>query len=84
MKSANKENLEFFYQQLTGKKVNSDGEIEILYPEKANIHVAVNMIDKDLTNIDMLKLYYPNAKIFLCTFHVLKWFKKLVNDHVNK
>ena len=42
------------------------------------------MIDKDLTNIDMLKLYYPNTKIFLCTFHVLKWFKKLVNDHVKK
>ena len=40
------------------------------------------MVDKDLTNIELLKQYYPNANKLLCTFHVLKWFKKLVNDTV--
>jgi len=70
------------YDSYLGKKVNSDGEIEIFDEEKANSKVTTNMVDKDLTNIELLKQYYPNANILLCTFHVLKWFKKLVNDTV--
>ena len=60
------ENLEFFYQQLTGKTVKDNGEIEINDLEKANCHTEVNMIDKDLTNIDLLNKYYPNTKSLLC------------------
>ena len=69
---------------MTGKTVKDNGEIEINDPEKANCHTEVNMIDKDLTNIDLLNKYYPNTKSLLCTFHVLKWFKKLVNDNIRK
>jgi hypothetical protein len=54
--------------------VNSDGETEIFDEEKASSKVTTNMVDKDLTNIELLKQYYPNATILLCTFHVLKWF----------
>ncbi len=63
-------------------KVNSNGETEIFDEEKASSKVTTNMVDKDLTNIELLKQYYPNANILLCIFHVLKWFKKLVNDTV--
>ena len=58
--------------------------MEIVDVEKASCHTEVNMIDKDLINIDLLNKYYPNSKSLLCTFHVLKWFKKLVNDNIRK
>jgi len=63
-------------------KVNSNGETEIFDEEKASSKVTTNMVDKDLTNIELFKQYYPNANILLCIFHVLKWFKKTVNDTV--
>lgn len=42
----------------------------------------VNIIDKDLTNIDLLEKFYPSSKNLLCSFHVLKWFKTLVNSRI--
>ncbi len=38
-------------------------------------------MDKDLTNIELLKKYSPDSAMLLCTFHVIKWFKTLcVNE----
>ncbi len=77
-----KVNVENFQLYISMVKVNSNGETEIFDEEKASSKVTTNMVDKDLTNIELLKQYYPNANILLCIFHVLKWFKKLVNDTV--
>ena len=79
MKSSSAENLEFFYQYLTGKTVVDD-EVIIVDQELAAATPVVNIIDKDLTNIQLLKKYYPRTKILLCTFHVIKWFKTLINN----
>ena len=41
------------------------------------------MVDKDLTNIELLKQFFPKVVVLLCKFHVLKWFKTLVNNMVS-
>ena len=80
MKSASSENLEFFYQNVSGKKF-VDGELIIFNEQLATVKPIVNIIDKDLTNIELLKKYYPDSAMLLCTFHVIKWFKTLcVNE----
>lgn len=80
MKSACSENLEFFYQNLSGKKLVDD-ESTTLNEELSNVKPIVNIIDKDLTNLELLQKYYPGSAIILCTFHVIKWFKTLcVNE----
>ena len=38
------------------------------------------MVDKDLWTINALKCKLPNAKILLCKFHLMKYFKKKVSD----
>jgi len=81
MKSATAENIEFFYQQLTGKIINNE-EIQIIHEDLSKIQPIVNIIDKDLTNIDVLSKYYPDATPLLCTFHVIKWFKSLIIKEV--
>ena len=40
--------------------------------------------DKDLQNIDLLKKYFPQANILLCTFHVIKYLKGVVADYESK
>jgi len=75
MKTSSADNLEFFYQCLTG--VNSN--LDIIDPELASYKPIVNIIDKDLTNINLLEKYFPDTRILLCTFHVIKWFKTLLN-----
>ena len=37
------------------------------------------MVDKDLTNINVLKEFFPNAKILYCLFHVIKWLKGVIS-----
>ena len=79
MKSACGENLQFFYENITGTKLNH-GKIEIIDEELANCKPDIIMIDKDLTNIDLLTNFFPNSIQYLCYFHVKKYFKKKVND----
>ena len=66
MKSACKENIEFFYQNVTGKilKTAENGDVieNILDEELAASTPGVNQIDKDLTNID---LFQKNGSRFL-------------------
>ena len=38
------------------------------------------MVDKDLTEISVLKSKLPSATILLCKFHVMKYFKKKISD----
>ena len=38
------------------------------------------MVDKDLTEISVLKSKLPRAIILLCKFHVMKYFKKKISD----
>ena len=41
--------------------------------------IKVIMVDKDLTNINVLKEFFPNAKILYCLFHVIKWLKGVIS-----
>ena len=63
---------------MTGKIVKDNGEVEIIDAEKASCHKEVNMIDKDLKNIDLLNKYYPNAKSLLFGVQSSISFKKKV------
>ncbi|XP_053596145.1 uncharacterized protein LOC128668020 [Microplitis demolitor] len=38
------------------------------------------MTDKDLTERDVLKELFPGVPTYICTFHTLKTFKKVVNS----
>ena len=38
------------------------------------------MVDKDLTEISVLRSKLPNADILLCKFHVMKYLKKKISD----
>ena len=38
------------------------------------------MVDKDLTEISVLKSKLPSSTILLCKFHVMKYFKKKISD----
>ena len=38
------------------------------------------MVDKDLTEINVLKSKIPNANILICKFHVMKYFKKKISE----
>jgi hypothetical protein len=60
MKNETKENLEFFYENLNRKN---------------DRYQKIVMVDKDLSNIQLI-LHFYNAIILLCTFHVVKYFKK--------
>ena len=42
--------------------------------------IKIVMVDKDLSIINVLKCKLPNAKILLCKFHVMKYFKKKISD----
>ncbi len=52
------DNLRFMYDQFT--KYNNPDSVEVI------------MVDKDLSNIELIKKYFPKATILLCTFHVFK------------
>ena len=65
MNTDSKENIEFMYDML---KENND-----LCNTKCII------IDKDLTNVDVIRNYFENAKILLCSFHVLKYLKSYIH-----
>ena len=42
--------------------------------------VEVIMVDKDLQNLELLGKYFPHAKVLICTFHVIKYFKSILSD----
>ncbi len=64
---------------LSGKMI-VNGEVEIVDEVLANCKPVINIIDKDLTNIALLEAFIPDSTIILCTFHVMKWFKTLLNS----
>ncbi|CAF3367722.1 unnamed protein product [Rotaria socialis] len=66
MTTGNKDNLQFFYSS-----ISEDNDLT---------QTEVIMIDKDLTNLDVLKEHFPTARILLCIFHVLKYLKIRVHE----
>ena len=70
MKNETTPNMEFMYDTLT--KVFDNNLVEII------------MIDKDLQNIDLLRRYFPNSNLLLCTFHVIKYLKQVVAEEESK
>ncbi|CAF1088511.1 unnamed protein product [Brachionus calyciflorus] len=68
MRNETLENLEFFYKTFT--EIN---DIE---------NVQVVLVDKDLTNLDLIKTYFLNATILLCVFHVIKYLKTVISKLV--
>ncbi|CAF0963335.1 unnamed protein product [Didymodactylos carnosus] len=65
MISGIKDNLEFFYSAM-GK-----------YNDLTQTQVV--MVDKDLTNVDVLQHYFNKARILLWVFHVLKYLKNQIH-----
>ncbi|CAF3460435.1 unnamed protein product [Rotaria sp. Silwood2] len=66
MTTGNKDNLHFFYSAIC-----EDNDIT---------QTQVIMVDKDLTNLDILQEHFPQARILLCIFHVLKYLKIRVHE----
>ena len=64
MKAETYENLEFFYKELLDLPGTSE--------------VKVILVDKDLTNVNLLKAMFPHAVVLLCKFHVIKWLKSVI------
>ncbi|KAG6623939.1 Dynein heavy chain [Phytophthora cinnamomi] len=46
-----------------------------MYPDKTRL-LRVIMVDKDLNEIKVLQLAFPEAHILICHFHVIKWMKE--------
>ena len=63
------ENLEFVYRCF--KETNDLTRSQVV------------MIDKDLDNVAILPQFFESAKILLCTFHVLKYLKTKIYEHVS-
>ena len=42
--------------------------------------VQVVIVDKDLREIEVLRKTFPNARILLCHFHVLKYWSLIIKD----
>jgi len=61
MNTDTKENLNFFYASFS--KHNNVTKTNAI------------IIDKDLTNINLLSQFFVNVQLLLCTFHVLKYVK---------
>ena len=40
------------------------------------------VIDKDFTEMQVLKEIFVNSRVLLCHFHVLKWWKNLINSAI--
>ena len=68
MKFETKENLEYLYNLLK------------LSPNIPEIKVII--VDKVLTNLDVLRVAFPNARILLCSFHVIKWVRSVIGKLV--
>ncbi|CAF2786046.1 unnamed protein product [Rotaria sp. Silwood2] len=66
MTTGNKDNLEFFYSTMS--------------QQNDLTQTQVVMVDKDLTNIDILQEYFRQARILLCIFHVLKYLKIRIHE----
>ena len=66
LQSAILPNLEFFYNSM-----DSHNDLRI---------TEIIVVDKDLTNIDLLSKYFKNEKlrILLCSFHTLKYIRQNV------
>jgi hypothetical protein len=64
MRNETKENYEFIYGNLNRKN---------------DRYQKIVMVDKDLSNIQLI-LHFFNAIILFCTFHVVKYFKKKIGE----
>ena len=74
----------YIWEKITIDEISQETIIEIKDEELASCKPGVNLIDKDLTNIDLLTLYFPKSLQYLCTFHVLKYFKTKVLNFLIK
>jgi hypothetical protein len=55
------------------------------FTKKSDItKTQVIMVDKDLDNIKIIKQIFINAKVFLCTFHVLKYMKTKIFENIKE
>jgi hypothetical protein len=59
MRNESDPNLEFSYLEF--KKILGETTIKYFF------------VDKDLQNLELLKIIYPDVVILLCTFHVIKY-----------
>ncbi|CAF4615249.1 unnamed protein product [Didymodactylos carnosus] len=65
MTSGNKDNLEFFCLAMSKNNDLTQTQVAI--------------VDKALTNVDILQQYFDKARVLLCVFHVLKYLKNRIN-----
>lgn len=62
-------NMEYMYQCLS----------TVLDSSKCQII----MVDKDLQNLDLIREYFPNSRLLLCTFHVIKYIRSILSQFSN-
>jgi hypothetical protein len=65
---------------------NDKGEEQLKVNDEAlsNCTPGIVLTDNDLTNIDILLKYFDKSIHYLCYFHVKKYFKTLVNEHIER
>jgi hypothetical protein len=66
MSTSSKETLEFLYKSLLNNKIDL-------------AKTTVVIVDKDLTNVHLIKKYFTSAIVLLCSFHVLKYLKSYIS-----
>ena len=62
--------------QRSETKVNLEKILDYFCRTNDTSKTKIVMVDKDLTEISVLKSKLPSATILLCKFHVMKYFKK--------
>jgi hypothetical protein len=64
-------------------RTEEDPQMEFIYKNfKKEIDaskIKTIFVDKDLKNIKLLEEFFPNVKILLCTFHVIKYLHKEIS-----
>ena len=66
--------------QRSETKVNLEKILDYFCRTNDTSKTKIVMVDKDLTEISVLKSKLPSATILLCKFHVMKYFKKKISD----
>ena len=66
--------------QRSEAKVNLEKILDYFCRTNDTSKTKIVMVDKDLTEISVLKSKLPSATILLCKFHVMKYFKKKISD----
>ena len=69
-----------YYFHRSETKVNMEKILDYFCRTNDTSKTKIVMVDKDLTEISVLKSKLPSATALLCKFHVIKYYKKKISD----